>query len=91
MKAVQHCYVCGGAGYLADGPMVMPEGDWEGPPSVGQCPRCHRFVCSYHGEPLDLTQGERKGLFGKRAGGGPRTICCPFDRGVPLGGAGPSS
>jgi hypothetical protein len=86
MRAVQHCSVCGGAGYLADGPIVVPERQPEGPPSVGQCPRCHRFICSYHGEPIDLTKEERKGIFRKRGGDGVRTICCPFDRGVPLEG-----
>lgn len=86
MKVVQHCSVCGGAGYLVDGPIVLPVGEWEGPPNIGQCPRCHRFICSFHGEPLDLTGTERKGRFRKRGPEGPRTVCCPFDRGVPLGG-----
>jgi hypothetical protein len=89
MKAVQNCYVCGGAGYLVDGPIELPPGEWEGPPSIGQCPRCHRFICVFHGEPLAAKQDERRGLFRKRGPEGPRTVGCPFDPGVALGGAGP--
>jgi hypothetical protein len=85
MRPVQNCHVCGTAGYLVDGRIVVTGEEGQGPPSVGQCPRCLRFVCSRHGEPLAITGGERRGLL-RRSPSGPMTICCPFDRGVPLGG-----
>jgi hypothetical protein len=84
VNVVQKCDVCGDAGYLEDGPIVVTEDD-EGPPSIGQCRRCRRFICSRHAEPLDLQARPRR-WFGKPSPG-PRTLCCPFDRGVLLGQA----
>jgi hypothetical protein len=84
VRPVQHCYVCGSAGYLVDAPIVLTGEGTDGPPSIAQCPRCQRFICSLHGEPLDLTGERRRGLF-RKPGSETLTICCPFDRGVALG------
>lgn len=79
MGQIQICYVCGGGGLLVeDRIQVSPGGG--GPVFIGQCPRCHRFICSEHGELLDLS-GKRKWPWRKPD---VLTVCCPFDPGVPL-------
>ena len=76
----QTCFVCGAAGILAEDHILLPPGD-RGAHLIGQCPRCHRFICSRHAELLDL--GGRRGWFSRK----PKmlTACCPFDPEVPLG------
>lgn len=78
----QVCYVCGAAGLLVEDRIHLPVGGG-GPRLVGQCPRCHRFVCSAHAELLDLS-GKRR-WFARRPA--LLTLCCPFDPEVPLGQA----
>lgn len=87
MSQTQHCYVCGASGLLVEGRVFVTEGQPPGPVFVARCPRCKRFVCSKHGEKLDLSAPEKKGLFGLGGKKGPvnLTVCCPFDPGVPLG------
>lgn len=83
MSQTQHCAVCGREGILVEERIrVRPGDDRTEPLLIGQCPRCHRFLCARHGEPLDR-RGRRPRAFLAR---GLLTICCPFDPGVPLGG-----
>ncbi len=79
MGQMQTCWVCGRSGLLVEEQIqVSPAGG--GPTMLGQCPRCHRFICSQHGELLDLSG--KRGWFRKPQS---LTLCCPFDPGVPLG------
>lgn len=83
MGQVQNCYVCGTGGLLVEDRIEVAPGDGaSGPVFIGQCPRCHRFICSRHGEPLDLS-GKRRWFRRPRT----LTVCCPFDPDVPLGSA----
>lgn len=84
MEQRQTCCVCGSGGLLVDDRIQVVPGETGGPVLIGECSRCHRFVCSKHGEPLDLS-GQRRWPWQK-----PKvaTIGCPFDPGVPLGRAG---
>ena len=82
MGQTQECYVCRSVGLLVEDRIhVTPAAGQEGPLFVGQCPRCNRFICAEHGEPLDLT-GRRRWPWRKPDS---LTVCCPFDPGVPLG------
>ena len=84
MGQIQNCYVCGSGGLLVEDRIQVAPGGGAGPVFIGQCPRCHRFICSRHGELLDLS-GKRRWPWQR-----PRTVtvCCPFDPDVPLGSAG---
>ena len=87
MSQTQRCYVCGAAGLLVEGRVYVQENQPPGPVFIARCPRCKRFVCSQHGEKLDLSATEKKGLFGFGGKKAPAnlTVCCPFDPGVALG------
>jgi hypothetical protein len=83
MSQTQRCDVCGRRAMLVEGLIQVRPGDDLGEPLlIGQCPRCHRFLCSRHGEPLDPHGRRRRPVLGR----GLLTLCCPFDPGVPLGG-----
>lgn len=83
MSQTQRCHVCGREGILVEDRIRLRAGDEAAEPLlVGQCPRCHRFLCARHGEPLDRRGRRPRKLFTR----GLLTICCPFDPGVPLGG-----
>jgi hypothetical protein len=69
---------------LVDERIQIVPGDTGGPVLIGECHRCGRFVCSRHGEPLDLS-GKKRWPWQKASA---LTIGCPFDPGVPLGRAG---
>jgi hypothetical protein len=86
MSQTQQCYVCGAAGLLVEGRVYVTAESQAGPVLIAQCPRCKRFICSLHGEKLDLSAQPKKSLF---SFGAKRpinlTVCCPFDPGVALG------
>jgi hypothetical protein len=84
VSETQRCYVCGQWDTLVDARVVVKSNDKYFDRVVAQCPRCFRFICSDHGEKLDLS-GRKSWLSFDRAKGGDVTICCPFDPGVPLG------
>jgi len=87
MSQTQHCYVCGAAGLLVEGRIYVTEETPSGPVFIAQCPRCKRFICSRHGEKIDLSVQPKKSLFSFGAKKAPvnLTVCCPFDPGVALG------
>jgi len=84
MGQTQSCYVCGAWDDLVVSRISVRASDRYPPRVVGQCPRCRRFICSDHGEKLDLAPRKFWKLFasGKET---VLTVCCPFDPGVPLG------
>ena len=85
MTQTQTCYVCGGQGLLADSPIYVGPDDGGGISMIGQCPRCNRFICSRHGEKLDLTRERKSTWFPvRRHKAGVLVLCCPFDPGVAL-------
>jgi hypothetical protein len=87
MSQTQKCHVCGDAGLLVEGRVYVTGEAAAGPALIARCPRCKRFICSRHGEKLDLSTPEKRPLFsfgGKKAPAS-LTVCCPFDPGVPLG------
>lgn len=86
MGQTQSCSVCGATGILSEGRIFLNPGGDQSVRFIGECPRCQRFICDRHCEPLDLS-GKPAGLwfsFGKQK---PRVLvaCCPFDPGTPLG------
>jgi hypothetical protein len=87
MSQTQSCYVCGATGLLVEGRIFIAK-DTGGPVLIGECPRCRRFICSQHGEKLDLSgQKKKKSFFGLGSRREPEsfTVCCPFDPGIALG------
>jgi hypothetical protein len=47
------CDVCNREGEFDPSPLRLAAGPAAARPMiVGQCPRCHRFICSRHAEPL---------------------------------------
>lgn len=86
MSETQRCYVCGEWDDLVDVRVLIKSNDPYPQRVVAQCPRCLRFICSEHGEKLDLSGQKSKSWFGL---GKPKetdlTVCCPFDPGIPLG------
>lgn len=80
MATTQRCDVCGTTGWWTEGRIEISNEPPAGPPRIGQCPRCHRFVCEDHGEPLRISARGRTVRFG-----GTRVVGCPFDPDVPLG------
>jgi len=86
MGQIQQCYVCGESGLLINTWIYVDSKADQGPPLIGQCPFCYRFICSHHGEKLDLSRGGRKsGSFSGHRKLTPLVVCCPFDPGIPLG------
>ncbi|HEV8600554.1 MAG TPA: hypothetical protein VGQ69_14435 [Gemmatimonadales bacterium] len=83
MGQLQSCFVCGSRGLLVEDriQVTAAANAAGGPTLIGQCPRCHRFICSRHGELLDLSGKRRWPWQGSR----PLTVCCPFDPDTPLG------
>ena len=86
MGQIQTCYVCGEGGLLVD-TQIYVSVEEDGPVMLGQCPRCHRFICTQHGEKLGAAGEEKKSWFSFGRGKMPttRVVGCPFDPGVPLG------
>lgn len=85
MAKMQACYVCNEWDTLSEDRILVRADDRFAERRVALCPVCERFICTEHGEKLDLSRKKpRKGSPRKDA---MLTLCCPFDPDVPLGDA----
>ncbi|HEX2120636.1 MAG TPA: hypothetical protein VHL59_03245 [Thermoanaerobaculia bacterium] len=82
MSENQRCYVCNRWLPLVES-RVTSTRERISVPITAQCARCLRYICSDHAEMLDLSPRPWFS-FGRRTAA-ERTMCCPFDPGVPLG------
>ena len=64
MGQTQCCYVCGTWDELVVSRISVQANDSYPPRMVGQCPRCRRFICTDHGEKLDLSPRKFWRFFG---------------------------
>lgn len=84
MAETQSCYVCGRWETLVDSRLQVSANKQFPLGVVAQCPYCFRFICSEHGEKLNLSGSLPWWKFWDK-GNAVLTICCPFDPGIPLG------
>lgn len=76
--------MCDVIGLLTDGPLPAVDASIDLTPLVAQCPRCRRYICTRHAEPVKVHLSEG-GWLPRLLGLKTRCLCCPFDPGVALG------
>lgn len=85
MGQTQLCYVCGATGILSEGRIFLDPAGHQGVRFIGECPRCQRFICDRHCEPVDVTGEGGSWLSFLRSKPRALAACCPFDPGTILG------
>jgi hypothetical protein len=76
---IQACSFCRKRAIALDGPIYVDPERNERAVLVAECPRCRRWLCNAHGEPLSGRVTEAERTLGLAALG------CPFDYDVLLG------
>jgi hypothetical protein len=81
MSQEQRCFVCKAWGTAALTPIYVSGGTGESNGLVAQCPRCFRWLCNLHSEPLR----ERGAAEHRSRQSNLLVLGCPFDPDVMLG------